>query len=119
MLNSSVFNRLIMKLSNEKALLSLRLLCYLRVYLGFFTAENTEKAQRKQSASCKLHGKSTIPKKNPSRVVFFDTYGRKVKELSYLKKIGIQDLNYGIYYILVVDVDDRIILKEKFIRRYR
>jgi len=51
--------------------------------------------------------------------VFFDAYGRKVKELSYLKKIGIQDLNYGIYYILVVDVDDRIILKEKFIRQYR
>ncbi len=57
------------------------------------------------------------PEKKPGRVVFFDAYGRKVKELSYLKKIGIQDLNYGIYYILVVDVDDRIILKEKFIRQ--
>ena len=75
--------------------------------------EGTEKTERFLQTSWKINN----PEKKPGRVVFFDAYGRKVKELSYLKKIGIQDLNYGIYYILVVDVKDRIVMKDKFIRQ--
>ena len=54
--------------------------------------------------------------KDPGWIIVFDLYGRKVKEMPYSRKISVRDLNYGIYIIAVIDVNDKIILKEKFVR---
>lgn len=54
--------------------------------------------------------------KDPRWILVFDAYGRKVKEIPYSRKTSVQELNYGIYFIVVLDANDKIIFKGKFVR---